>query len=239
MTEYRHKHFQRKLLAADLRFRKGPGLGESMPDFDLPTINGGRLRKEDFIGERPLLLAFASVTSPTARSASPMLRKLHGEYGNRLAFVSLYVREAHPGDRYPQPSSLERKMAHARAYADRDRIEWPVAVDDVDGTLHRALDTKQSAVYLMDTRGRIAYRLLHSNDEKGLRRAIRAVLAGRRGEKQARLLPSLRGVACMMDVLKRAGPQAELDLRTQAPPVYALARLAYAARRGRARLATW
>jgi peroxiredoxin len=33
-----------------------------MPDFDLPTTDGGRVRKHDFVGQRPLLLTFGSVT---------------------------------------------------------------------------------------------------------------------------------------------------------------------------------
>jgi peroxiredoxin len=33
-----------------------------MPDFDLPAVDGDRVRKADFVGRRPLLLAFASFT---------------------------------------------------------------------------------------------------------------------------------------------------------------------------------
>ncbi len=60
--DYRYHHFERSLLMDDLTFTGGPQPGQPMPDFDLPTIDGARVRKEDFVGQRPLLLTFASVT---------------------------------------------------------------------------------------------------------------------------------------------------------------------------------
>jgi hypothetical protein len=116
-------------------------------------------------------------------SAGPALKRLHEEFGDRVAFVSLYVREAHPGDRYPQPESFEQKMEHARAYRERDGLPWPVAVDDVDGSLHRALDPKPSSVYIMDREGRVAFRALWSNDEATVRDGLQAVVDGRTPER--------------------------------------------------------
>lgn len=93
-----------------------------MPDFDLPTTDGGRIRKEDFVGRCPLLLTFASITCPMALSGVPDLKQLHARFGDRVEFVTLYVREAHPGERYPQPDTAEQKLAHARAYKKRTGI---------------------------------------------------------------------------------------------------------------------
>ena len=60
--EYRYPHFKRELLMEDMGFSAGPPLGEPMPDFDLPTTNGGRIRKSDFVGERSVLLIIGSFT---------------------------------------------------------------------------------------------------------------------------------------------------------------------------------
>jgi hypothetical protein len=59
---YRYAHFHRKLLAADMAFLGGPAPGEPMPDFEVETTDGDRIRKRDVVGQRPLLLAFASFT---------------------------------------------------------------------------------------------------------------------------------------------------------------------------------
>ena len=162
-------------------------------------------------------------------SAGPVLKRLYQEFGDRVAFGTLYVREAHPGERYPQPETLEQKLAHARAYQARDQIPWPVAVDDVEGTLHRALAPRANAAYLMDTAGRVAFRALWSNDERVLREGLEGVLAGqplRIGERQPRVVPMVTGMGRMYELLDFAGPQAKRDMLRDLPPLYGMARLA-------------
>lgn len=162
-------------------------------------------------------------------SAGPALTQLHREFGDRVAFVTLYVREAHPGERYPQPDTLEKKLEHARAYRERDQIPWPVAVDGVEGDLHRALDAKPNAAYLMDTAGTVAFRALWSNDPRALRKGLGAIVSGRPspiGERQAKVVPMVRAMGVVYEVLGSAGEGARQDLRREAPPMYAMARLA-------------
>lgn len=231
---YRYPHFHTKLLLEDMSFRTGPKPGESMPEFDLPTTTGERVTKSDFTGRRPLLLTMGSVTCPMTADADQALRRLHDEFGEQVAFVTLYVREAHPGDHYPQPDTMEQKTAFARELKERDGLQWPVAVDDIDGTLHQQLDPKPNAAYIMDTEGRVAFRALWSNDrEEILRRALAEVALGRAplSEQQGRMLPMMRGVAHMDRMLERSGPTARRDVRRAAPPVYAMARLAGLAKR--------
>jgi len=164
-------------------------------------------------------------------SAGPALKQLYSEFGDRVDFLIVYVRGAHPGDRYPQPHDLERKLQHAREYRDRDRIPWPVAVDDVEGTLHRALDAKPTAAYVMTADGRIAQRVLWSNDARGVRQALQAVLEGRPfGQRQVKMLAMMGGIGRMEPTLSSAGPTALRDLRREALPVYLLARAASAFR---------
>ena len=59
--EYRYPHFKRELLAEDSSFAGGAPPGQPLPDFELPTTEGRRLRKGDLLG-KPLLLVFASYT---------------------------------------------------------------------------------------------------------------------------------------------------------------------------------
>ncbi|MEU3199392.1 deiodinase-like protein [Streptomyces sp. NPDC006996] len=225
---YRYPHFHTRLLAEDMRFQAGPRPGEDMPDFDLPTVDGGRVTKSDFTGRTPLLLTMGSVTCPMTAAADPALKRLHAEFGDRVAFMTLYVREAHPGERYPQPDRIERKTEHARDLKERDELPWPVAVDDLDGTLHRRLDPKPNAAYLMDADGRVFFRVLWSDDrESVLRTALENVLSGRSQprEHQGHVVPMLRGVAEMDRMLTLSGPTARRDVRKAAPPMYAMARV--------------
>ncbi len=163
------------------------------------------------------------------KSARAALHRLHDAYGNRIRFITLYVREAHPGDNYPQPDTFDRKLAHARDYARRDDITWTVAVDDVDGALHRQLDPKPHAAYLVGPDGDVVFRSLWANEESVLREALSAIADGRqpgKAQRQPRLRPMLRGTGEMWRSWKEAGGHAKTDVLREAPPVYASARTA-------------
>jgi hypothetical protein len=162
-------------------------------------------------------------------SAGPALKELHRDFGDDVSFLTLYVREAHPGDHYRQPATFEAKLDHARAYRERDDIPWPVAVDDVEGPLHRQLDPKPNAAYLVGEDGIVLFRSLWSNDESVLREPLRRVAAGEQtpmGEREPRLVPMLAGTGKMYEILRSSGPTAQRDVLRQVPPMYAMARLA-------------
>jgi len=75
-------------------------------------------------------------------NAAPGLNALHLRFGRRVRFVMVNVREAHPGRAIPQPGTLDAKMAHAMRLRELHGFEFDVAVDDLNGTLHRALGAK-------------------------------------------------------------------------------------------------
>ncbi len=230
MESYRFDHFSRRRFVSDLAFRGGPAAGRPLPDFDLPTVTGGRVRKSDFAGGRPLLLAFASLTDPIAASAAPVLRRLHRRFCEAVAFVTVYVREAHPGERIPQPRNLDEKLRHARALRARDGLGWIVAVDDLDGTFHRALGGNSSAAYLVDADGAVAFRTLCSNDEGSLRRALEALecrRAPRAEERRRRIVPLALGLARVDEVVRAAGPGALREFRREMPLLFAAAEVAW------------
>ena len=227
---YRFERFRREQLIEDLTFRAGQEPGSPVPDFDLPTVTGGRIRKADFVGQRPVLFTFASLTDPMTASADAVLTRLHRDLGEEVAFVTVYVREAHPGEHIPQPSTFEEKMRNARVLRARDGIAWTVAVDDLDGEFHRALGGNSNAAHLMDPNGRVAFRTLWSNDERVLRPALEAIAGGRSHhpyQRERRVVPMALGLARVEDVVRAAGPAALDDLRREAPMSYAVAEVAW------------
>ncbi len=111
---YRYDHLQLRLVLRDLYFtRDDPGPGNPVPDFDLPTSGGGRFRSTDLGETGPALLIFGSYTCFVTDGAAPGLRELHARFGDRVRFVMVDVREAHPGQAAPQPKTLDEKMAQA------------------------------------------------------------------------------------------------------------------------------
>jgi hypothetical protein len=224
---YAYNHFTRRSLREDMRFHGGPRPGEPFPDFDIATAEGGRLRKEDLRG-RPFVVVTSSLTCPMTASANRKLYDLHRQLGKKIDFVTLYVREAHPGDRLWQPSTIDDKRARAKQLQERDKISWTVGVDDLEGTLHRAIDTKANSAYVVSRDGKVAFRALWAADP-ALTEAIRFVAEGampRRRESLRRVGPILAGVGLMNETLRPAGREAERDLRQQVPPMYALSKIA-------------
>lgn len=230
-TAYRYPHFTRELLTEFMTFHDSPAPGDQMPDFDLPTTGGSRVSRTDFIGKQPFLLTTASVTCPMTATADPILRDLHDEFGDRIAFVSLYVVEAHPGDQIPQPESFEQKLEHAKLLKTRDLLPWPVAVDDIEGSLHRQLDRLPNAAWLVGSDGRVLFRSLWTNARRDLHDALKAVAGGRpvpHPERKSHVEPMLRAAGVSDNVLDLAGPVAKDDVRREALPIYVMGRLAAA-----------
>jgi thiol-disulfide isomerase/thioredoxin len=216
VTDYRYKRFTTSLLLRDLRFGKeAAGPGDLFPSFELLTTNGDRLVNNDVFGHKPVLLIFGSMTCPMTASAAPSVQKLHDEFGDRVDFIMLYVREAHPGEHFTQSETMEEKLEHARALQKFYDIQWTVAADNIDGDLHRALDPKPNAAFLMNSEGIILFRSLWAADQDALRQALAAAAAGRAPErKQSETLlgPVIRAMGQVQEVMKRGGPQAVSDL---------------------------
>ena len=208
---YAYEHVSSEILSEDMQFGEGaPKPGERLPEFDLPTAGGGQLKTSDLAG-RPILLVTGSFTCPMTASSDPILKEFHAKFGSIIEFITLYVREAHPGEHHDQAGVGEEKRAAARALKSRDQLPWTVAVDDPDGSVHRRLDEKPNAAYLTDWSGTIVFRSLWAGDQRGLARALEAVAKGERPpeeESTRRLVPMARGVGTMREMTRRAGPRA-------------------------------
>ncbi|HEV7367829.1 hypothetical protein [Arenibaculum sp.] len=217
---YVYEHVTSTVLSEDVSFGKdasGPGL--HLPAFDPPSTDGGRIRSADHVGHRPLLLVTGSLTCPMTVSSKPVLKDLHEKFGSEIAFVMPHVREAHPGRRRDRPRSFEKKMERAWALKRRDRLPWPIAVDDSRGTVHRSRDEKPNAVCLADRGGVIVYRGPWAGDGKGLTQALESVAAGeipKPQERRRRFTPMAMGLGVVREMARKSGPRAERDLRCAA-----------------------
>ena len=224
---YRFDHLGLRLVMADMYFgRDDPRPGDRVPEFDLPSLDGGRFRSADLAETAPVLMTFGSYTCPVTDNAAPGLNELFEQFGDRVRFVMVSVREAHPGKAVPQPRSLEEKMARAKQLRDLHGFKFEVAVDDVDGTLHRALSPKPNSAYVLDKNGTILFRAQWANDTKALAAALDAIAACEppsRSQSGGLVRPMLRLSRYIAPVLDRAGSGAWRDMWRVAPPMAATA----------------
>ncbi len=155
--------------------------------------------------------------------ARPGLEHLYQDFSDRLEFVSVYAREAHPGENYPHHTSEEQKMRHARDWKEQDRVRWTVAVETLDGAAHRAYGAFPNPLYLIDRTGRVAFRALWAGQEGLLRDRIEQLLerqdAGEGpvilGEQENLVIPLIHGSAEFEHAVARAGEKAKEDFRRE------------------------
>jgi hypothetical protein len=224
---YRFKRLTLPIVLKDLRFEKAdPVPGDRVPEFDLPTLGGGRFRSMDIANTGPVLLIFGSITCPMTDNAAPGLNELYLRFGDHIRFVLVNVREAHPGKAIPQPETLEAKIAHAEQLRDLHGFGFQVAVDDIDGGLHRAMGPKPNSAYVIGIDGTILFRAHWANDTKALSKALDAVASGEspRATRSMGVIKSmLRMLRNLAPVLDRSGSGAWTDMWRVAPPLAALA----------------
>ena len=224
---YRFERLALGTVMKDMYFSKNdPRPGDLVPDFDLPTLGGGRFRSTDLGETGPVMLIFGSYTCPVTDNAAPGLNELYARFGDRVRFVLVVVRDAHPGKAVPQPQTIDAKMGHAQMLRDAHGFEFEVAVDDIDGTIHRALGPKPNSAYIFGKDGTILFRAQWANDTNALADALDAIVsenALRRSQSSGIIRPILSQVRNMAPVFDRAGGGAWRDMWRVAPPMAAMA----------------
>jgi hypothetical protein len=91
-------------------------------------------------------------------------------YGNRVEFVAVYVREAHPTDGWrlssnddvgiciKQPRHEGERIDAARRCCDLLKISMPLLVDEIDDRVGHAYSGMPDRLYLIDRESRVAYK---------------------------------------------------------------------------------
>ena len=109
--DFNFRHFRMRHMVAEL-LRPGLPPGSEAPDFELPSTDGNRLRLNDLRGQ-PVLLHFISYTCPVTRGGVSTMSELYRLYGERVQFVEMLVRQAHPGELHGA-YRLTRRRAESR-----------------------------------------------------------------------------------------------------------------------------
>lgn len=95
---------------------------------------------------------------------------LYQDYKNRVDFLTVYIREAHPQDEwqmksnvdqnvcYPQPHTLSQRVAIASDFIHRFHFPLPMGVDDMNDAANHAYAGWPERIYVIDESGTIVYR---------------------------------------------------------------------------------
>lgn len=133
--------------------------GEQVPAFTAPDLFGGTVAWDDYLG-RPTVLPVWASWCPHCQAELPVLDRVMKDYPD-LGFVTVVTAiGAQPG---PTPEQ----------YMQEAGLDFPVAVDDVDGTLGAGLGvTGFPTLYFVNSDGTVAFQLGGEVDEQTLRTVI-------------------------------------------------------------------
>lgn len=148
----------------------GPKMHELAPDFTLSALHStASVNLTHFRGSKPGVLIFGSYTCPNFRSAAPALDQLYAKYGQKAAFLLVYIREAHgsttwqstrnerAGVTMGDASNLAEKQQHASMCTRKLNLKFPAVVDGMDGKVEKEYAAWPSRAFVLDKNGRILY----------------------------------------------------------------------------------
>jgi len=152
------------------------------------------------------------------------LNRLYAQYRDKgFEFLTIYVREPHPGENYPAHQSWEQKLQYARDCRAQEGIENPLLVDDLEGTVHHLYGALPNMVYIVDKQGRVAYKAMwtdHAEIAEVLDNLVQADELTAQGVRlkssymeKINYIPADYAGGVREKVFGRAGPQAWEDFR--------------------------
>lgn len=177
MGEYNYQHFSRGILRElESQSFSGPAAGDRAPDFRAVTLSGERVRLSDYEGESNVLLVFGSATCPFTSASIGGLNDLYDSLDlDNTQVLFVYVREAHPGEIIPAHRSEREKANAARLLADEERVDMPILIDDVQGSIHRKYSGLSNPAFLIDKSRKVAFRSRWAKPQE-LRLAVEQLL---------------------------------------------------------------
>ena len=100
----------------------------------------------------------------------PALNKLYDDYNGKVAFLVVYILEAHPSDVWQMQSNVRDRVVFAspKSFGERAEvagmcvrklgIKFPALIDGFDNTTEQAYTGWPDRIYLIDKDGRVVYK---------------------------------------------------------------------------------
>ncbi len=148
-----------------LRQPNAPRVGEKAPDFKLHSITQDReVALSELHRDKPVVLFFSSWGCDVFRESVGGLIDLYVRYHDRVHFVMIYSREAHPlggwadfYGRVKDPRTDEERRAIARRCREQLRLPFEILVDGIDDPTVTRWAGWPVRVYLVGKSGHLLY----------------------------------------------------------------------------------
>ncbi|MCW5775955.1 MAG: redoxin domain-containing protein [Phycisphaeraceae bacterium] len=175
-------------------------VGSPAPDFELRNLAGESVPLASLRG-KPTVVEFASYTCPRFREKVADFAKVREQFGDRVNWVIVYTREAHPSDAKALAANTRAGIALAQHATPEDRAKAAatakdklalgsvVLVDDLDNKTATAWSGFPNRAFVLDAQGIVTSRQVWS-DPKETEQALKVLLGLAPPEAQ----PAPRGV---------------------------------------------
>jgi hypothetical protein len=146
-----------------LCFRNDLSVGTGVPDFELPSLDGGVERLSNFRGKSNVVLIFGSLTCGSTvtqlRAGNPPLGALYRRFRKKgFEFFLVYSVEMHPGEHVPRPTTIEQRFNHARRLRQEEKVPFPIVVDGIGNEVRRLYHALTNPVFIVDRDGVLLYK---------------------------------------------------------------------------------
>jgi hypothetical protein len=161
--------------------------GDSAPDIQLTPLAKSSLGKpvklSSLYKEKPVVVLMGSCTCGMTTGNVPGLEKLYKEYGDRVHFAFVYMKDAHPspnktvefdGKKFQltQPKTLSHRVDLARYLIGKTGLTLPVYIDDMNGSGRKAFAGFHNAAFVINTDGKLVLAEKYKYEVASLKKAI-------------------------------------------------------------------
>ena len=151
-----------------------PKVGDNAPDFELEKLDSFGKRTSEIVRlsenfGTPIGLIFGSYTWPPFRDGAVRLDELAKNYGDKVKFFCVYIREAHAEGEdqvlrnldedviFEQPATTDQRAEVAAACMLRYNFSFPMLLDNIENEAEEKYISWPDRLYLIDSDGKIAY----------------------------------------------------------------------------------
>lgn len=195
--------------------QKGIQVGEVFPNFEVTSQNGEIISLFDNTG-KITVLETGSITCPLYSGNIVGMNEIAKEHTD-VDFTILYVREAHPGNKIPNHTDIERKVSLANNIKNHYPENRKILIDDIDGTIHEKIGLLPNTLLIIGKNREVLYKIDWNNRET-LSKALERIEKNKSTED---IIQKFRPAppTISIPVLYRAGTNALFDFLRQIPKV--------------------
>ncbi|MBL4869796.1 MAG: redoxin domain-containing protein [Robiginitomaculum sp.] len=140
----------------DFTKQVGLKIGDTLPAFSLQGLDGKNVSLNNFAGQ-VMVIETGSISCPLYIGKIKPMNTLVQENPD-VAFLVIYIREAHPGKKIPNHQIQSEKAKNANRLKDKEPENRTILIDTLKGDIHKKLGLLPNMAYVIGADRKVLYR---------------------------------------------------------------------------------